>query len=100
MLQFKEKRRDINGVFVYGRSEPYNEEAEITFRKLQNWIRVCNMTFDSAHTSGHATQESIATMIEILDPVLTIPIHTEHPEQFKEFTKQLHLSLHGETYTF
>lgn len=100
LLQFKEKRRDINGVFVYGRSEPYNEEAELTFRKLQNWIRICNMNFDSAHTSGHASQENIASLIEILDPALTIPIHTEHPGQFTGFTKRLHLPQHGDTYTF
>ncbi len=100
LLQFKEKQRDINGVFVYGRSEPYNEEAELTFRKLKNWIRICNMNFDSAHTSGHASQENIASMIEILDPAITIPVHTEHPGQFTGFTKRLHLPLYGDTYTF
>ena len=100
LLQFKEKQRSINGTFVYGRAEPYNEEAEISFKKLQNWIRVCNMTFDSAHTSGHVSQENIASMIEILDPAVTIPVHTEHPEQFKTITSRLYLPRPGSTYTF
>ena len=100
LLQFKEKPRDINGVFVYGRSEPYNEEAEFTFRKLQNWIRICNMTFDTAHTSGHASHTNIAKMIEIIDPALVIPIHMEHPELFKMIASRVYLPVENQKYTF
>jgi len=100
LLQFKDAQRDINGTFVYGRSEPYDEEAEITFRKLQNWIRVCNLHFDSAHTSGHVSQEKLASIIEVINPSLTIPIHTEYPELFKNFTTRLHIPQLGGTYTF
>jgi len=100
LLQFKEKHRDINGTFVYGRSEPYNEEAEISFGKLQNWIRVCKMTFDSPHTSGHVSQENVASMIDILNPAITIPIHTEYPELFKKITSPVYIPSLSQKYSF
>ena len=35
------------------------------------------------HTSGHASQKDIKKVIELANPSVVIPMHTENPEQIK-----------------
>lgn len=39
---------------------------------------------DRLHTSGHADINAIRTAIEITQPEIVIPIHTESPDKFKD----------------
>jgi ribonuclease J len=36
------------------------------------------------HASGHASPEELLNIVEETDPEIIIPVHTEHPEFFKE----------------
>ena len=38
------------------------------------------------HASGHATPEAIKNIIDITNPKVVIPIHTEGKEKIKELT--------------
>lgn len=77
MMHFKPPDGKIHGTYVYGKAEPFNEEMEITFEKLENWVELCGMDWGWAHTSGHAPTEDIQRIVERVDPELLVPIHTE-----------------------
>ena len=40
----------------------------------------------TCHTSGHGDRECIKQVIDITNPDIVIPIHTEVPEAIKELT--------------
>ena len=40
-------------------------------------------TWETLHTSGHASQDDIRQMIEKTKPAMVIPIHTENPNLLK-----------------
>jgi len=56
---------------------------ELSFDKLRNWVRLCEMRLELAHTSGHCTAEDIAELVERVRPKRVVPVHTEHPELFR-----------------
>lgn len=40
-------------------------------------------TWETLHTSGHASQNDLRLMIEKTKPAMVIPIHTENPDMLK-----------------
>ena len=59
-------------------------EMELSFRRLVNWIELCGLELEYAHTSGHLYQEDIERLISEINPRVVIPIHTEHLELFRQ----------------
>jgi ribonuclease J len=90
------------GRYLYSSCEPFNEEMEIDFRRLGEWltffhIEPCGFSMrknDAGdvvpemdkhyHASGHASGADVAWAIGEIDPDVIIPVHTEHPEWFAE----------------
>ncbi|HDP96304.1 MAG TPA: MBL fold metallo-hydrolase [Euryarchaeota archaeon] len=94
---------DLNparGHYIHSSSEAYNEEQEIDFRRLAEWLRRFNITwygFDfidnkpvftdehrALHASGHASGDDLEYIVRELNPEKLIPVHTESPEWFRE----------------
>ncbi len=76
-----------SGIYILSASEPFNEESEITFDKLLNWLALSGLAMYTAHCSGHAHPIDIRQTLEEMQPSLVIPIHTEEPELFPKFFK-------------
>ncbi len=72
-------------IFILSSSEPVNEEREISFEKLLNWLEHFGVASYHIHSSGHATPLDIKSLIERSDPEIIVPIHTEHPKLFRRF---------------
>ncbi|MBC7108738.1 MAG: MBL fold metallo-hydrolase [Methanomassiliicoccales archaeon] len=89
------------GTYIYSSSEAYTEEQAIDFLRLRNWLSLFKMKikgfeivedsegprpkFDLGyHVSGHASGEDIVKIIDMIDPEVVIPVHTEKPEKFSE----------------
>ena len=90
------------GSYLYSSCEPFNEEMEIDFRRLWQWldffgISPCGFTMEKNgagdvvpimdrhyHASGHASGADVAWVIDEIDPGVIIPVHTEAPEWFEE----------------
>lgn len=87
LLQFKPVDKGIPGTYVYSKAEPYNEETEIPFEKLKNWIRICGMQLEYAHTSGHCSVEDLRNIVETANPEILVPIHTRNEELFRKLFK-------------
>jgi ribonuclease J len=88
-------------LYVYSSSEPHDEEQEIDFRRLHNWlkhfeIRGFGVPVESngewqvpedergLHASGHACGPDLLRMAHEIKPALLIPIHTENPGFYRE----------------
>lgn len=84
------------GTYIYSACEAFNEEMEIDFRRLWQWlcrfeIGSCGFSLDGKgdlhferryHASGHASGEDIAQAIEQIDPDVIVPVHTESFDWF------------------
>lgn len=72
-----------NGLYIHSLTEPFNEEMEIDFRRVENWLNHFNLLpIHKMHVSGHGSGEEILNMIREINPEKIYPIHTEHVESF------------------
>ena len=100
------------GTYIYSACEAFNEEMEIDFRRLWNWLRrfdinSCGFSLDGNgdlgfekcyHASGHASGEDIIWAIEQIDPDYIVPIHTEARDWFAKSFENVVLVKEGRTY--
>jgi len=82
----------MTSLTFYGGDE--NEQQRDVWEK---WMEHFGITFHKAHCSGHASKEDIAKMIELIDPEILTPIHTDVPEEFKKLHGNVILPEKGET---
>jgi len=84
-------------LYVYSSSEPHNEEQEIDFRRLHEWLkrfkfRGFGLPVESngewqipdvergLHASGHACGTDLLQIAQQIKPEVLIPVHSEHPD--------------------
>ncbi len=90
--------------FIRSSTGPLDEEGALDEERLINWLnrfkfkryhqrfwdpRTREMDegdrpFFHCHASGHASEREIFDFVEKLGPEKIFPVHTEHPERFKE----------------
>jgi len=97
---------DESAYFLRAITEPHTEESEISEERFSHWIEHFKMQgltpdgkFERAHISGHISGKELEEFIKKIKPDLVIPIHTEHPEEFKKFHKNVKIVEKGETIT-
>lgn len=72
--------------FILSKSEPFNEEMVFSFDKLLNWLAFYDCRrYYQIHVSGHASAEELRRMIEQANPTTVVPVHTKHPELFRDW---------------
>lgn len=73
-----------NGLYIHSKTEPFNEEMDIDYKREVNWLKHFNLCpIHQYHVSGHASGPSLLDMIREINPETLYPIHTEHPEKFE-----------------
>ena len=75
---------NVGSVYVESTSEPHNEEQVIDEKRLNHWIDFFGLKKYRFHASGHASGIEIQKIIQTINPIEVIPIHTEHYELFKK----------------
>jgi ribonuclease J len=73
-----------NGVYIHSLSEPFNEEMEVSYERMKNWIDFFNLKFVQSHCSGHISGSDLKELIQTVNPEEIYPIHTEKPDYFKK----------------
>lgn len=103
------------GSYIYSSSEPFSEEMEIDLARLMAWLRhfgmrPCGFSVDFGggelrvttergyHASGHAAGPDLERVIDLLDPDLIVPIHTEHRGWFTERYQNVLIAEEGVRY--
>ncbi len=74
------------GNLIHSMSEPFEEDpvSAMVDKVLRNWADAFKMKYHQLHASGHASKEEIFDIIKEINPKKVIPVHTKHPELFKE----------------
>jgi len=86
------------GTYIHSLSEPFNEEMEISYDRMHNWLKLFNVKFVQSHCSGHISGSDLYELIETVNPQEVYPIHTEHPEMFEKLNMNTHIVSEGGIY--
>jgi ribonuclease J len=87
-----------NGIYIHSLSEPFNEEMEISYDRMRNWIKHFDLKFIQSHCSGHINGTDLKELIITINPKRIFPIHTEHPKIFKNFSNKVEIVKQGKLY--
>jgi ribonuclease J len=90
--------RPKGSLYIHSLSEPFNEEMELSFERMMNWLGHFKMNFKQTHCSGHCCGADIKGMIKTIRPKTLFPIHTERPEMFKGLAKKVMMVKEGKQY--
>ena len=80
---------DSGGAFINSSSEPFNEEMEIDRDRFVNWLDHFGLPMYQIHSSGHMMPTELRETIERVGPRTLVPIHTEQPQLYELFIKDL-----------
>ncbi len=83
-----------DGEIIHSMSEPFEEDpvSAMVDEVLRNWANAFKMGYNQLHASGHASKEEIFAIIKEINPKKAIPVHTKHPELFKETGIEIELA--------
>ena len=84
-IDLKRIKPPKGSIYILSSSEPVDEEREITFEKIMNWMELLGLTTFHIHASGHATPLDLRDIIEKADPNYILPIHTLRPQLMVNF---------------
>jgi len=73
--------------YVLSASEPFNEEMEIDFKRLANWLDHYGLPQYHVHVSGHIIPLQLKSLLKEMDAAKVFPIHTENAELFGRFMR-------------
>ena len=86
------------GKYIHSLSEPFNEEMEISYKRMMNWINFFDLNFVQSHCSGHIFGGDLKKLIETVKPKLLFPIHTEKPGVFRNLSMKTKMVSEGKKY--
>ncbi len=72
-------------VYILSSTEPFNEESEMRYERLQEWLRFLGLPMYLLHASGHADALDIRYLVESVKPRAVVPVHTEDGGVFRKF---------------
>jgi ribonuclease J len=75
--------------YILSASEPFNEEMEIDFERLINWLSHYGLPQYHVHVSGHIMPLQLKGVLKEINAATIFPIHTEHPDLFAKFMNDL-----------
>ena len=81
-----EMYKDKNPIVIYSMWKGYLEQTKI--KEFMNGFKRIDM-----HTSGHADAGAIKMLIDIVQPNMVIPMHTEVPEAFLQLVDERNVML-------
>ena len=81
-------------IYILASSEPIDEESEINFERLKNWLELYGAPIYHIHASGHITPAHLKRLIESVSPKKIIPIHGERPRLLMNFIGKKKYSWH------
>ncbi len=75
--------------YVLSTSEPFNEEMEIDYERLVNWLSHYGLPQYHVHISGHMMPLQLKKTLREINAKRMIPIHTENAGLFAKFMRDL-----------
>ncbi|MFX0016288.1 MAG: MBL fold metallo-hydrolase [Promethearchaeota archaeon] len=78
------KPQPNESTYFYSHGDPFDEQGELDYNRMMEWIKHFRLEFKQYHASGHAPRSDLKRIVEEISPQIVIPIHTEHPEMYRE----------------
>jgi ribonuclease J len=78
---------EAGSCYVLSASEPFNEEMEIDFERLVNWLGHYGLPQYHVHVSGHVMPLQLKAILREVDGKKIFPIHTENAYLFAKFIR-------------
>jgi ribonuclease J len=75
--------------YILSASEPFNEEMEIDYEKLTNWLSHYGLPQYHVHVSGHMMPLQLKKALKTMDAKKVFPVHTERAGLFAKFMRDL-----------
>jgi ribonuclease J len=75
--------------YVLSSSEPFNEEMEIDYERLINWLRHYGLPQYHVHVSGHMMPLPLKKALKEINAKNIFPVHTESAGLFAKFMRDL-----------
>lgn len=79
-----------DATWIYSMWPGYFERSK-SLRNLRSYLKDKGVRYEYLHTSGHATLEDLKKLVEAMSPEMVIPIHSFHPEKFKDYFQNVRL---------
>jgi ribonuclease J len=75
--------------YVLSASEPFNEEMEIDYERLVNWLSHYGLPQYHVHVSGHMMPLQLKAALKKINAKKVFPVHTENANLFTKFMADL-----------
>ena len=86
-------------IWIKSSCEPFSDEMLLDEARKRNWLEHFGIKDYFAHASGHASGAELKALITEINPDRVFPVHTEHPEMFQEFFRNVEMVELGKKYT-
>ncbi len=87
---------DLKGAaWVYSLWPGYFERSK-PLRKLRSYFKDKGVRYEYLHTSGHAKLKDLKKLVDAIAPEMVIPIHSFHPDKYKDHFPNVRLVEDGE----
>ena len=90
--------KPTNGLYIHSLSEPFNEEMEVSYQRMRNWLAHFHLEYFQSHCSGHINGDDLTELIKAIHPKTLYPIHTEHPDFFRKIPGKAVMVREGKLY--
>ncbi len=68
---------------IHSTSEPYDEDIELSYEKISNWLKKMNAPSYRIHTSGHIHPLDLIKIYNEIRPDDVLVVHSEYPEEIR-----------------
>ena len=82
-------RPSAGSCYVLSTSEPFNEEMEIDYERLINWVSHYGLPQYHVHVSGHMMPLQLKKALREISAKRMFPVHTENAGLFAKFMRDL-----------
>jgi len=87
--ELTEIKPNAGSCYIVSSSEPFNEEMEIDFNRLTNWLEHYGLPQFHVHVSGHITPLHLRESLRMMSPKKIFPIHGTYPKLFSKFMRDI-----------
>jgi ribonuclease J len=86
----------VGSSYIRSVCEPFDIEMELDLKKAENWLTHFGLyPYTQIHASGHLNYDEMRDAVETIQPKVLIPVHTQHPEVFRNFHENVILPAKG-----
>ena len=85
-------------LYIHSASEPFNDEGVSDKKRIDLWLKRFGLNRVQSHCSGHSKGQDLLDIVRDINPEMLYPIHTTHPELYKNVTDKITIVEEIKTY--